>query len=365
MNERVRCMSEGTRPRLGRGRCLRPLRGLCAAALGVAAALSGWAQAGGGEAVADWVRGLRVGEPRTFAGLTVVPILPGAGAPGSAVATLEQGLAEGWLRIVEKDGGTFPTVLLSNLSDRTLFVMAGEILSGCKQDRIVARDLLVRPWRKNLPVPVYCVEEGRWHPQSGSFASEKNLGTFSLRAKAQAAAPQEEIWNQVAGENRKAGVDSQTGALQDAYRDERVEARLREADGVLGKLPRRFPTAVGAAVALGDSLVGVDLFASSELFGELWPKILRSAVLGLVGTPGPAALPPAKVGRLLQWIASSPGGWSRTRGLDLGEELLLSTDDWDVHALVEGERVLHIAAFPAPSSEQEVSPLLRPVPQGR
>ena len=146
---------------------------------------------------------------------------------------------------------------------------------------------------------------------------------------------------------------------------QRVEARLREADGALGKLPRRFPTAVGAAVALGDSLVGLDLFASPELFGELWPKILRAAVLGLVGTPGQAVLPPAKVGRLLQLIASSPEGWSRTRGLDLGEELFLNEGDWDLHALVEGGQVVHIAAFPTPASEQEGAPLLRPVPQGR
>jgi len=349
------------------------IRGLLGAAvLTLMAALPCWAQ--GGETIAEFVGNLRIGEPQHFEGLTVVPIFADGPHCGGGPASLEQGLADGWLRIVEKDGGQVPTVLLSNFSDRTVFVMAGEILSGCKQDRIVARDLLVRPWRKNLAVPVYCVEEGRWHPKSGSFASEKNLGTFGLRAKAQAAKPQEEIWAQVAGENRKAGVESGTGALQDAFRDERVEARLRKGEGALGQLPQRFPSAVGVAVALADGLVGLDLFASPALFAELWPKILRSAVLGLVGTPGQADVRRADVERLLALMGVSQDdgtaatvGWNRRSGVDLGEELFRTAGGWDFHALAgeaKLQEVVHIAAFPAqPAVEASGPALLRPVPR--
>ncbi|HKK39377.1 MAG TPA: LPP20 family lipoprotein, partial [Cryomorphaceae bacterium] len=58
--------------------------------------------------------------------------------------------------------GRVNTLLVRNLSTDTLYLMAGEILVGGKQDRVVAEDMLVPPNTGESKLPVYCVEKGRW-----------------------------------------------------------------------------------------------------------------------------------------------------------------------------------------------------------
>jgi hypothetical protein len=178
------------------------------------------------DAVRQFVGQLEAGEPATYRNLTVVPVYFRQAKPAenASYLTLDQALEEGVLEIREKDGGDVPWVVVSNRSDKRIFIMGGEILSGCKQDRIVARDVLIAPYRKRLLLPVYCVEAGRWHHVSGQFKSEKNLGTYKMRGAAQSSSGnnQSKIWNKVAESNRRMGVSSDTGAYQDAFRTEEV-----------------------------------------------------------------------------------------------------------------------------------------------
>ena len=48
------------------------------------------------------------------------------------------------------------------------------------------------------------------------------------------------------------------------------------------------PGALGAAVFVGERLVGVDLFFDAELFAREWPKLLRAQVLEGYGLGEPA-----------------------------------------------------------------------------
>jgi hypothetical protein len=289
---------------------------------------------------------LSLGEPVLRDGLALIPLLsPRIGqAPGWV--TLEQALQRGWLQIVEKDGGTVPEVWLSNRSDRTIFIMGGEILSGARQDRIVRRDLLISPWRKRLAVPVYCVEEGRWHYTSQSFGSEKNLGTYKLRAKAQAARPeaQEEIWGEVARANQSLGVASDSGAYQDAYRDAQVAGRLETLEKSMLDFARQRPDAVGVIVGCGDRIVSLDLFATPELFRELWPKILKSAAFAYLEEAGRGKVTRKQAAELIRELVR--GDYEAKESLDLGLELALDNERWSARALVHREALVHLAVFP-------------------
>jgi len=202
-----------------------------------------------------------------------------------------------------------PEVWVNNRSDTIVFLMGGEILSGARQDRIVRRDVLVGPRRQRLAVPVYCVEEGRWHYTSHSFGSERNLGTYKLRAKAQVGGPagQSGVWAEVAEANDEAGVSSSTGAYQDAYRDGRVSRRVEELERELADLTRRHPQAVGAIVGLGGSIVSLDLFAGVDNRARETP--------------------------------------------DLGSAYAFQNEQWDANALVLDGALLHLAAFPREPEE--------------
>jgi hypothetical protein len=298
------------------------------------------------ESLARALGALTIGEPETRDGLTLFPLLAPRIGEAPRLVSLEQALERGWLEIVEKDGGTVPEVWLTNRSDRTIFIMGGEILSGARQDRIVQRDLLVSPWRKRLAVPVFCVEEGRWHYTSKSFGSEKNLGTYKLRSKAQAARPaaQEQIWGEVALANESLGVASDSGAYQDAYRDAKVAGRLDSLQKSLLDLARRHPDAVGVIVGFGNRIISLDLFATPELFQELWPKILKSTVFAYIGEAGKGRVARKQAAELLRELER--GGYEAREALDLGLELAMDNERWSARALVHREALVHLAVFP-------------------
>jgi hypothetical protein len=157
-----------------------------------------------GSAIPELIGRLEIGKAASHRNLTIFPLFLKAGEASdpqkAKIVTLDEALSHGWLLIEEKDGGTVPEVVVTNRSEHMIFLMGGEILSGCRQDRIVRKDVLIRPRRRNLSVPVYCVEQGRWTYRSESFTSEKNLGTFELRSAAQRSSGESQyvIWDTVA-----------------------------------------------------------------------------------------------------------------------------------------------------------------------
>ena len=54
------------------------------------------------------------------------------------------------------------TLLVHNRSEKPLYLMPGEVISGGNQDRTIAEELVIHPSDKPVPVDVFCVEHGRW-----------------------------------------------------------------------------------------------------------------------------------------------------------------------------------------------------------
>jgi len=300
------------------------------------------------DAVPGFVERLEVGEPATYRNLTVIPVYFRKTKPTEAPSclTLDQALEEGVLEIREKDGGDVPWVVVSNRSDKRIFVMGGEILSGCKQDRIVARDVLIAPYRKRLLLPVYCVEAGRWHHVSGQFKSERNLGTYTMRGAAQSSSGsnQSKIWNKVAESNRRMGVSSDTEAYQDAFRTEEVARLVSDVERKFKDLPLLESETVGVVVGLGDQIIGVDIFSDPNLFQALWPKIIRACVLAMAGYEEKSTLSGDRAQKFLnalQWMH-----YAQRRGVDLGSEYYGFLNELSLSSLVYTDTVIHLGAVP-------------------
>src|SRR5712691_4134753 len=105
--------------------------------------------------------------------------------------SLEEGLASGEVVVAEQGGdilrrtrdaaprglplqggASVNQLVLINRGKKPLVLLAGELVSGGKQDRIVAKDRIVGPGERPLPLDVFCVEHGRW--SSGTqFAAAK------------------------------------------------------------------------------------------------------------------------------------------------------------------------------------------------
>src|SRR5215467_4846865 len=176
----------------------------------------------------------KLGMPVTSGNLTVFPVTSSAWSPANGFITLDEGLKSGKVVITElgsagrgggraRDGAEVNTLSLTNNTGRTLILLAGEMLIGGKQDRIVDEDQLVPPSEGPVALGVFCVEHGRWHGASSSFgqnrpaqrsqapgaqnfvgggsgggAGGQQIATPAIREKAEAAKSQSEVWSKVA-----------------------------------------------------------------------------------------------------------------------------------------------------------------------
>jgi hypothetical protein len=190
-----------------------------AAAVVLLFGLVGGAAGKAGLEVMELIEDLEVGEAVSYGNLTVIPVYSDRMGAKTTYTTLDEALAKGYLEITEVGGGSVPQVSMSNRSGECVFVMGGEILTGGRQDRIVGRDVLLAPRSKNIIVPVYCVEQGRWTYETQSFQSKRNLGTARLRAEGQKAGgdAQSRIWSHVSDIADRTGAGSPTSRFQEAY----------------------------------------------------------------------------------------------------------------------------------------------------
>ncbi|MBN3039791.1 MAG: hypothetical protein JW867_01550 [Candidatus Omnitrophica bacterium] len=303
--------------------------------------------------VQSFIEALEVGEPIYYENLTIVPIYSTQIKDRTAYYALDEALANNWISINELEGGQVPQVMISNNSNKYIYIMGGEILTGCKQDRIVGRDVLIKPKSKNVIVPVYCVEQGRWNYESEKFYSKSNLGTHELRSAAQKGAPeaQSSIWGKVAGYSRRLSVSSETGNYQDIFEDEAVAQKCSVIENHIKDIPNLNRDTVGIAVGLGSRIVSVDIFANPELFRKLWPKIARSSALSSVSESANGTITQNMAAAFLRDLHAKT--YQHKTAIDLGYELTVSDNQVNANALVYNG-VIHLAAFTPKPDYQSV-----------
>lgn len=248
-------------------------------------------------------------------GLQIFPIIAGREADTSSFLTLDEGLKSGTVVVSELGQGslirrrqTLPPIeqpqvnklALENRSDRILVLLAGEVVSGGKQDRIIARDRLVAPGGQ-LPLDVFCVERGRWHGMSASFNSRATITNPSVRREAQVARDQAKVWGAVGGtlggvaNSVAAPVEAPTGAYESIYASRGAAKAIDTSSQDLAQQYERALSGklagarvVGVVVAVNGEVIWADVFASPELFRRYWPKLLRSYVVEALAHPADA-----------------------------------------------------------------------------
>lgn len=281
--------------------------------------------------------GWRLGDPITYENLTVFPILSRQNADTSGFATLDEALGSGEAIVAETGGEAIrrsrdghPSVIplqggasvnqlvLINRGSKPLILLAGEMVSGGKQDRIISKDRIVPPGGTPLPLDVFCVEQGRWS-SGAQFAAGKLMVHPSVREKAVADKEQTKVWEAVrngttsAAPARAAGLprgetpppptlsadslgrvvasEAPTQSYKGIYESSRVGNSV---EPFVEELQKRFARAtanlkgesvVGVVVAYGGELAWSDAFASSALFERYWPKLLRSYVVEALARP--------------------------------------------------------------------------------
>jgi hypothetical protein len=284
----------------------------------------------------DW----RIGSPVSFDNLTIFPVLADQTAGADNFITLDEGLRSGKVMITElgadgrthrlrsqqrvDDNAEVNRLALTNNSGKRLILIAGEMIIGGKQDRIVGHDCIIEAAAKSVPIDVFCVEHGRWSG-SENFGQSRSVGNGggagagngggvgsgsgsgigigrgsgvgrgggrsevvtvsagamampNVREKAQASKSQTEVWNGVAKSMSVNSVQSETGDLKSVYKDRQVSRKLTDYEHAF-KDKLSMSNVVGVVAAVNGHVISADVFAGHGLFQAYWPKMLRSYAL--------------------------------------------------------------------------------------
>lgn len=292
-------------------------------------------------------------EPITHGDLTVFPIVSAKSHDTSGFLTLDEGIRSG--EVVVTEAGNLhgvmrrrPTqsvyqnaqvnqLVLVNNSQRPLILLAGEIVTGGKQDRVVAKDRIVPAESDPVDLGVFCVEPHRWIEKSPKFDTHASvMAQPSVRKKAMAEKDQQQVWDQVnsakttmaanaraaaptaspaAAGSSGGGIGSGAGrpgatnetiavysnnlraldstssyaearanTIVNKQVDEITEPMQKDYESVIKQL--RNQNAVGVVVAVKGHIIWADIFASSTLLSKYWPKLLQSYAAEALTAPG-------------------------------------------------------------------------------
>lgn len=211
--------------------------------------------------------------------------VPDAGTPPIDILTLDEGRARGALVVTEHARASVPELIADNRGKAHVLLLAGEILIGGKQNRVLREDLLLPPRSGPRSIGVYCVEQGRWNESGKDFDSRGSVLQPSVRSEVLRRADQSRIWSGVSIASRRLDAPSPTSSYQAVYDKPEVKAHAEQAVRTFDAAAA--PAAVGAAVFVGPSLAGVDAFHAPDLFAREWPKLLRAYALDAYRpTPG-------------------------------------------------------------------------------
>jgi ARG/rhodanese/phosphatase superfamily protein len=272
----------------------------------------------------DW----RILDPVTYENISVFPVVASYGQDTGAFLTLEEGLATGEVVVRERGseemvrgrdgrpvyipqptGASVNQLVLLNRSKRPLLLLAGELVSGGKQDRVIGKDRIVPVGAPPLPLDVFCVEHGRW-TGSSQFAAALTIVHPSVRERAAVDQKQTEVWDAVRSGSTAAkpaaapparitttelqsaiAGNAHTEAYEKIYQSSAVGVSI---DDFVAEVQRRFAGAtsglkgervVGVVVAYGGEIAWSDIFASGDLFDHYWHKLLRSYAVEALARP--------------------------------------------------------------------------------
>jgi hypothetical protein len=187
--------------------------------------------------------------------------------------TMDEAMARGVLAVREKGDGSVPVVIVENRSrHENVFVMGGEVLAGGKQTRTVRQDVVLSPGQQ-VELNVFCVEAQRW--EGGSrFNAGKTLLPQSIQKALRKGADQEQVWSEVARNNRALAAETATGSLEAALNSPQVKRRLDEVRAkIIPEAPR---DSVGFIFLSGRRAAGADFFGRADIARGLLPKLLDS-----------------------------------------------------------------------------------------
>jgi len=272
----------------------------------------------------------RVSAPIVHENLAIY-LVHGKSASGAVPLTLAEAMVKQAVRVHET--GNVSELQIENLGTDEVFVQAGDIVKGGKQDRVLTVSLILPPKSGKIAIASLCVEQGRWTARgkedvatfaTASAAVPSREAKLAMRAPAAPvmaqpvaqpmttagidrgdtrirtsrvihgpveASAQQKVWDNV--RKVQQGLSSNLGttvnaaasqsSLQLALENEKLKDAQRGYITALQKAAEKDGDVVGYIFAINGKLNSAEVYPSNGLFRKMWPKLLDASVTEAIG----------------------------------------------------------------------------------
>ncbi len=239
----------------------------------------------------------------TFKKLTIIPVRAigeGNGGLGDFI-TLKQGLQSGLITVNERGSASTENVhwvRIINHSKLPVYVGAGELLTGGRQDRMLTRDTLLMPTGRDQYVPAMCVEENRWSERERKFFYG-GYANLKLRKVLDVTGNQLLIWKEIYAQLDSSNINSSTLAYGARKLDKKHMAEVTEYLRFFEEKLKQDSTLVGFVGISGERILGTDIYLSSVLFNEQAPELLAGYIEEAIAF---GSTPDVKTDRIVRYM---------------------------------------------------------------
>ena len=283
-----------------------------------------FAAAGLAASVAHADPGMRISEPKVHDNLAIY-FIRGSSVPGPVPLTLKEAVEQG--QVIVSETGSVNELAIENTGASEVFIQAGDLVKGGKQDRVLMVSLLLPPKSGKMPISSFCVEQGRWTSRGSedvsrfSSAAEAMPSRSALLAMAappakpqepaasepatrsgrglqtgalamnETAQKQRKVWEDVAKTQDKLrgnlGADvaapQSATSLQLSLENERLKKARADYIAALKGAGEADGEIIGYVVAINGQMASANVYPSNALFRKMWEKQLAASVTEAIG----------------------------------------------------------------------------------
>ncbi len=192
------------------------------------------------------------------------------------------------------DSGAVNNLTVQNKSTETIYLMAGDVVKGGNQDRVLAQDMVLPP-RTLANIEVFCVEHGRWQYQGDdegdvdtemerkekkvyAFTGYYNVISNDIRKTVKFEKDQSRVWAAVGDLTTSNNATSSTDTYTALENSKDFTAERNKYLAYFEDKMESTENVIGMVVVSGNEILGTDIFNHPSLFKKQYQVLLHSYV---------------------------------------------------------------------------------------
>ncbi len=221
--------------------------------------------------------GFSVANPVSSGNVKLIPIVSTSSNPvlDKDVVFLAEAKEKGYIEITEGEM-SFNGVHVKNTSKHHILLMAGDLVTGGHQDRVIAHDIMIPPGEER-DVEVFCVEQERSTGPTAVFTPSEQPVPHKVRREAMFAQDkQQSVWSSVDSYNSSAAAAPATRTVQGGLNSEQVQKHVSANEEELLSKLMAVKNVTGYVLIVDGKIDIAEVFGDPGLFERAAPQLLKS-----------------------------------------------------------------------------------------